>query len=146
MSDNQIDKTFINRKISFIQRDLARLHEFKNETFESVAQDWKKYAIVKNLMIEIIGRAIDINQHLIRQLAKPEHGAPLSYAESFLKLVQLKVLPSDFGEIIAQSAGFRNAVVHGYDDLDYEIVFTSIKEAVSQYKLYCQYILEFIEP
>lgn len=140
-----IDKTFIRRKISFIQRDLGRLKEFEDKTFDEIAQDWKKYSIVKNLLMEIIGRAIDINQHLLVELSKPENGSPLDYTETYLKLIELNVLPKEFGEEIAKSAGFRNAVVHGYDDLNEAIVYQSIKQAVDQYSKYSSYILDFIE-
>lgn len=139
------DKIFVRRKISLIQRDLGRLANYKNENFNEVAQDWEKYSIVKNLLMEIIGRAIDINQHLIVELSTPEQGSPLDYTETFLKLVNMDILPADFGKNIAKSAGFRNAVVHGYDDLDEAIVYHSIKQAIDQYSKYCSYILDFIE-
>ena len=136
-----IDESFINRKISLIQRDIDRLKQFQGETFDDIAKDWKKYSIIKNLLMEIIGRAIDINQHIILELSEPKNGPPLDYTETFLKLIDLDVLPKKFGENIARSAGFRNAVVHGYDDLDETIVYKSIDEAVDQYSQYCEYIL-----
>lgn len=106
-----IDSVFINRKIDYIKRDLARLKEFKGLTFEKVAKDWKGYSIIKNVLMEVIGRGIDINQHLIAELAGPEVMAPLDYTQTFLKLVELKVLPEKFAERISKSAGFRNVWV-----------------------------------
>lgn len=139
-----INQEFIWRKISLIQQDLTRLKEFENKTFAAIARDWRSYSIVKNLLLEIIGRALDINQHLIAELAPTKTGAPLDYTQTFLKLADLKILPYNFAQKIAKSAGFRNAIVHGYNELDQEIVYHSIKDALNQYKQYCQLIINFL--
>ena len=94
--------------------------------------------------MEIIGRGIDINEHLIAEL-QTEGGAPLTYKETFLKLGELKVLPKDLAEKIAKSAGFRNAIVHDYNNLDKQTVFKTVGEAIEQYGQYCQYVLDFLE-
>lgn len=140
-----IDKNFVKRKTVLIQRDLGRLKELGEKSFDEIAKDWKTYGLVKNLLMEVIGRAIDINQHLIRQLSDSSDGVPLDYTETFLKLVDLDVLPESFGREISKSAGFRNAVVHGYNDVDEYIIYNSIGDAVNQYADYCDYILKFIK-
>jgi len=139
-----IDPLFLNRKINFIKRDLGRLEEFKSLTFNQAAKDWKNYSIIKNLLLEIIGRGIDINQHLIAELAGLDTAAPLDYTETFLKLGELKVLPKKFAEQISKSAGFRNAIVHGYNDLDEWTVYQSVGDALREYTKYCRYILKFL--
>jgi len=94
--------------------------------------------------VEIIGRGIDINQHLISELAGSEISAPLDYTQTFLKLAELKILPEKFAQEVAKSAGFRNAIVHGYNDVDREIIYYSVKEALTQYTRYCRYVLKFL--
>lgn len=139
-----IDPIFINRKIDYIKRDLARLKEFKGLTFEKAAKDWRSYSIIKNVLMEIIGRGIDINQHLIAELAGPEVMSPLDYTQTFSKLAELKVLPEKFAERISKSAGFRNAIVHGYNDLDERTVYLSVGDALKEYTRYCGYILKLL--
>jgi len=139
-----LDKVFITHKIELIRQDLEKLKIFKNQSFDEVAKDWIKYSALKNILMEIIGRAIDINQHLIGELSKPKDELPLDYTETFLKLGGLNVLPESFAEKIAKSAGFRNAVVHGYNQLDKYIVYDSVKDAIGQYVKYCDYVLKFI--
>lgn len=139
-----IDQKFVKRKISSIQQDLARLEEFKHLTFDQAARDWRNYSIIKNLLMEIIGRGIDINQHLIAELSKAKNGVPLSYTETFLKLAELNVLPEKFAQRIAKSAGFRNAIVHGYNNLDEKTVYHSVREAIKEYSRYCDDILKFL--
>lgn len=140
-----IDPIFVNRKIDYIKRDLARLKEFKTLTFAKAAEDWKSYSTIKNLLMEIIGRGIDINQHLVAELAGPEMMAPLDYTQTFLKLGELKVLPAGFAQKISKSAGFRNAIVHGYNDLDENTIYRSVGDALREYIQYCDYVLRFLE-
>ncbi len=140
-----IDKEFIKEKINLITRDLARLKIFSGMSFSDVAKDFMKYSALKNIMMEIIGRAIDINEHLISELAVSEMDAPKEYRQTFLLIGELNVLPKDFAKEISKSAGFRNAIVHEYNNLDKEVVYKSIDDATDQYAKYCQYILDFLE-
>jgi uncharacterized protein YutE (UPF0331/DUF86 family) len=140
-----INKTFVEEKISLILRDLNTLQEFQKMTFSQVAQDAMKYGALKNFLMEIIGRAIDINEHLIANLFKPKMDTPKSYKETFLAIGELGILPEDFAQKISKSAGFRNAIVHEYNNLDKGIVYKSVGEALDQYNQYCIYIMDFLE-
>ena len=139
-----LDRKFIKRKIDLIEQDLQRLTELKGMTFGEVAKDFFKYSTLKLVLMEIIGRAIDINEHLIAELVEKDIRTPLSYRETFLNLADLKVLPKKFAQEISKSAGFRNAIVHDYNNLDKYIVYSTIDEAIAQYTQYCHYILSYL--
>lgn len=140
-----INEKLIKIKVDLIQKDLERLVEFKESSFDEVAKDYIKYAALKNILMEIIGRGIDINEHLISKLNDPKDSSPKDYRETFLRLEELKILPKNFAEEISKSAGFRNAIVHEYNNLDKKIVYKTVGEAIRQYNDYCNYILEFLK-
>jgi uncharacterized protein YutE (UPF0331/DUF86 family) len=140
-----IDKEFVKEKINLITRDLERLKVFSDMTLSEVAEDFIKFSALKNVFMEMIGRAIDINEHLIIELAKPQTEIPKTYRDTFLLLEDLGVLPRDFAEAISQSAGFRNAIVHDYNNLDKAFIYKTIGQAIEQYAEYCDYILDFLE-
>ena len=102
-----IDREFILEKINLITRDLKRLEVFSDLSIDQVAKDFIKFAALKNILMETIGRAIDINQHLISELSGPETEAPKTYRETFLLLEDLNILPKDFAEDISKSAGLK---------------------------------------
>ncbi|MCK5320817.1 DUF86 domain-containing protein [Candidatus Parcubacteria bacterium] len=135
----------IKKKIDLIQRDLERLIDFKDFTFDEMAKDYIKYAALKNIFMEIIGRGIDINEHIIAKLGSYQDLSPRDYTETFFCMAKLKILPESFAKKIAASAGFRNAIVHDYDDLDKKIVYKTVGEAIKQYSDYCEYILKFLD-
>ena len=140
-----IDKEFLKEKLNLITRDLERLKIFYDFTISQIAEDFIKYAALKNILMEIIGRAIDINEHLISELARPDMEAPKTYRDTFLLLADLNVLQRDFAKEISKSAGFRNAIVHEYNNLDKSIIYKTVGDAINQYAKYCNYILKFIE-
>lgn len=139
-----LDKDFIKMKIEHIQRDLSRLEPMAKLTIDKVAQDDVLFAALKNFLMEIIGRAIDINEHIIAEKGEEKLQSPLKYRETFLHLVKMGILPEDFAQEIAKSAGLRNAIVHDYNDLNKYITYQSVKDAITQYAHYCDYILKFL--
>lgn len=140
-----LNARLIKKKIDLIQRDLERLLDLSDFTFDEVANDYMKYAALKNIFMEIIGRGIDINEHIIAKLGSYQNLSPKDYTETFLYMAKLKVLPESFAKKIAASAGFRNAIVHDYDNLDERIVYKTVGEAIKQYSDYCKYILKFLD-
>jgi uncharacterized protein YutE (UPF0331/DUF86 family) len=82
------------------------------------AEDFIKFSALKNIFMEMIGRAIDINEHLIVELFQPQTEIPKTYRDTFLLLGKMNILPKEFADEISKSAGFRNAIVHEYNNLD----------------------------
>lgn len=140
-----LDKELIKAKIELIQRDLERLEELKDYTIDEINKDFYKWSALKLTLVEIIGRAVDINSHIIAELGELKETAPGTLKETFLRLGKMKILPKDFSKEISRSAGFRNKIVHEYNDLETDKVYETVGEALSQYTKYCDYILKFLE-
>lgn len=140
-----LDKKFIKEKINLILKDLRLLELYRNYTFDDIAKDKYKYAALENFLMKIIGRGIDINQHIISEKAILTEKSPLKYSETFLYLGDLQILPINFSKVIADSAGFRNAIVHEYDEIDHETVYKTVGEAIDQYTKYCDFVMKFLE-
>jgi uncharacterized protein YutE (UPF0331/DUF86 family) len=59
--------------------------------------------------------------------------------------VELGILPAEFAERIAKSAGLRNILVHDYNDVDRRIVYGSIASCLADYPRYVEAIGRFLE-
>ncbi len=139
-----LDKNFIRRKIKLIQEDLSRLEKLSDYSFEEISKDYIKLAAVERLLEKIITRAIDINQHVVAEVGRGNE--PIrGYEDTFLILPDFGVYAVDFAEKIAPSAGLRNRLVHEYNNTKEEIIYQSVKDALTQYVQYCDYILKFIQ-
>lgn len=99
----------VRRKLQLIAQDLGRLVRFKDITQEELTRDDVRLAAVERLLERIVMRAIDVNEHLISELAtgQEEKITRLSYRDTFLRLVDLGAYDRSFAEIICQSAGLR---------------------------------------
>ncbi|MEK7560764.1 MAG: HepT-like ribonuclease domain-containing protein [Patescibacteria group bacterium] len=140
-----LDSPFIRRKIGLIQEDLKRLERFRRLTFHEMASEWERWSALEWTLAKIIGRAIDINRHILAELSGKDIAPPKDYTETFLLLERLHILPEIFAQHIAASAGFRNRIIHEYNELDQQTVYQTVGDAITQYAEYCRYILEFLE-
>ena len=139
-----IDKELVIRKINLIQEDLERLKEYQNKTRLEIEKDYALEAAIERYLERMITRAIELNQHLIVESDAKNIKIPKDYEGAFIALGELKICPIDFAKNIADSAGFRNILVHEYDDLDKDKFYLSLRAALEQYPKYCQYIIEYI--
>jgi len=140
-----LNKKFVKRKINLIEEELVHLQEFSQYPFEEIIKDFKKQAIIERLLERIINRAIDINQHLIAELAVKETSPPKDYKETFSELAELGIYTKEFAENISKSVGTRNILVHEYNNVDYSKIYSSISDCLKDYHQYCDYILKFLE-
>lgn len=139
-----LDKDFIKRKLALNQGELERLRAFENLTVEGIARDPGEYAACERYLERLIGRALDINRHIIAE--RGSIGLSVTrYRDTFLRLADLGVYPAEFAEKIAPSAGLRNALVHEYNSIDPEMLRKSIREAIGEFNDYARYVIAFME-
>lgn len=136
---------FVRRKLQLIADDLGRLVRFKDETLKTLTSDDIKLAAVERMLERVVMRAIDVNEHLISELASGEGRTTcLSYRDTFLMLADVGVYPKEFAEEIACSAGLRNILVHDYNDVNRVTVHGSIRSCLRDYQRYIEYVDAFL--
>lgn len=136
---------FVRRKLQLIAEDLERLLPFKDETLAHLVGDDIKLAAVERMLERIVMRAIDVNEHILSELANGTGRATrLTYRDTFLMLADLGVYPTEFAEQIAPSAGLRNILVHDYNDIDRKILHGSIQTCLRDYSRYVAYVDTFL--
>lgn len=133
-----LNKQLINRKAKIVEEDLARLKEFEELTLDKYLSSPNKQLAVERLLERITGRLIDINYHILKE---EFNSLPKDYHNSFIELARYGVLTKDFAELLAPSAGLRNALAHEYDEIDNTQVYYSIKNCLDQVPKYLKTIL-----
>jgi uncharacterized protein YutE (UPF0331/DUF86 family) len=139
-----LDHDLIKRKLHLNQKELERLQKFEHMTIEEVAADEAQHAACERYLERLIGRAIDINRHIIGEIGDVTLSVS-RYRDTFLALANLGVYPKEFAEKIAPSVGLRNALVHDYNNIDEVLFKKSIGEAIEEYNEYAKYILAFLD-
>lgn len=139
-----IREDFIKRKISLIQDELAHLVELSRFSFNEVVSDFVKQSALERILERTISRAIDVNNHLLSELAGKDTSPPKDFKETFMRMAELGVYPVEFAGQISRSVGTRNVLVHEYDKVDYNKIYNSISDCLRDYHQYCEYILEYL--
>ena len=70
---------------------------------------------------------------------------PEKLQDIFLILGENSILPKQFAKKVAKMAGFRNILVHGYSDIDENLVYDSLIQGLTDFEDYVKYILKFLE-
>lgn len=140
-----IRQDLIERKISLIQDELVKLRQFESMTINEIAGDFIKQNALERILEKIINRAIDINTHIIAELTQESTSPPKDYRDTFLRLADSHIYPDDFAKEIAKSVDTRNVLIHEYESVDQKVIYNSISDCLRDYRLYCDYILKFLD-
>ena len=116
-----------NRKKELLIKYLDDLKKYENYSYQ---QFMENHYSVERLLELIIIVASDILFHL---LSKKDEEIPTTYRTAFLRAGELSLISKDLSERLALSAGMRNILVHGYEEIDFDIIYRSIKESIKDF-------------
>ncbi len=137
------DQNRVLLRLNFLIQQLSYLKEYELISFETYLNNFEKKATIERILELMIQAAIDINRHLITQ--KLRSPFPTTAKESFLQLGQENILTEDLAAKLAKSAGLRNVLAHEYLEIDDKIIYQSIPLALTQYPLYIQQIITYLD-
>lgn len=101
----------------------AELHRLRDLGREPVRHDADRLNSVKYLFVVAAEVAIDVGQHVI---ASEGLKAPDTFAGVFEELGRAGWLSAELARSLAAMARFRNLLVHGYADVDDDIVIDTL--------------------
>ena len=121
-------------------QELDSLFALDKET--ELLRDSVKMHAVERLLQLFVDAAVDINQNIItsRKLAPAD-----SYKGSFVILGEQSIIPPDFADMISDSVGLRNAIVHRYEFVSNSVIIAGVKKLIPQYRTYLKHIIQFLD-
>lgn len=66
------------------------------------------------------------------------------YASALDRMAEIGALPADFARRFRAVAGFRNVLVHGYVDVDLELVARLLGERLEDFDLFAAHVERFL--
>jgi uncharacterized protein YutE (UPF0331/DUF86 family) len=111
------DRPLIEKRLAIIDTCVADLRRLGR--VEQLETDVRERRFVERTLQVAIQAALDVASHIVsdRRL-----GEPATNRELFLFLERDGWIPSALRESLSDMAGFRNVLVHGYDDVDMMVV------------------------
>ncbi|MDP2216301.1 MAG: DUF86 domain-containing protein [Methanolobus sp.] len=77
-------------------------------------------------------------------LQEGEVHRPEIYRSVFLILGKNGIIPPEFAEFFSQAAGFRNVLVHIYEDIDMSILYMFLTERLDDFDEFAGYIAQYL--
>jgi uncharacterized protein YutE (UPF0331/DUF86 family) len=111
------DAALIAKRLARIETCLADLR--RHARIDAVASDVREQRFVEHTLQVAIQAALDIASHVVsdRRL-----GEPRTNGELFDLLRRDGWIAEELAAALRRMAGFRNVLVHGYDDVDLRVV------------------------
>lgn len=138
-----VNKSVILKKISHIRHSLSRLNEKKNVTFECFKNNLDTQdVVIHNLQLAIQG-CVDIGSHII---SDEGWGVAGSLSEIFYILQDKGIIKkSDLIDRLISMIGFRNILVHEYEDVNIDIVFNILQNCLKDIEDYLLTIVDYFK-
>jgi uncharacterized protein YutE (UPF0331/DUF86 family) len=137
-----VNKSVILRKVSLIRHNLSRLKDKENVSLESLQNDFDIQDIVlHNLQLAIQG-CIDIGSHVI---SDEGWGVAGSLNEIFYILQKKGVMKTKMVEKMISMVGFRNILVHEYENINFDIVCNLLHHHLKDINEYLVAIVDFFK-
>lgn len=111
------DAELVARRLAYIETRLRELRQMARPG--TLASDVREERFVEHTLQLAIQAALDVASHIV---SDDRLGEPATNRDLFLELARAGFLPAALAEELGDMAGFRNALVHGYAELDVAIV------------------------
>ena len=111
------DRDLIEKKLARIATNVEELRRLGRP--EAMRTDVREERFIEHTLQLAIQAAIDVASHVVSDQAL---GEPRSLREQFDLLARAGWIDSELCRRLGLVAGFRNVLVHGYEDLDLAIV------------------------
>lgn len=137
-----LKKNLIQRKLANLKEYLSELEALSGRSLEEYVKDFEYRRAVERLIQIIVECAIDGNNLIITGMGKRP---AMEYKESFSKLVDMGIISSDFASRLIPYTSLRNRIVHEYAEIKNELVYTSIKMLLRDFKMYLAEMVKFLQ-
>jgi uncharacterized protein YutE (UPF0331/DUF86 family) len=111
------DPDLVAKKLAVIETSVRELRTLARP--EAVARDVKEQRFVEHTLQVAIQAALDVASHVV---SDERLGEPRTNRDLFVLLARRGLLPAELADQLSRMAGFRNVLVHGYQDVDLAVV------------------------
>ena len=111
------DPDLVAKKLAFVETCVRELRTLARP--ERIADDLREERFVEHTLQCAIQAALDVGSHIV---SDDRLGEPETLRDVFRLLGKAGMLPADLAGRLERMAGFRNVVVHLYQDVDVAIV------------------------
>ena len=134
----------LNKKES-IERCIRQIRNYyKLTTGQPFEEDYLRQDAIAINMQRACEQSIDLANYTIKVR---KLGLPKESKDSFRLLAENKIIPRELADRLCKMIGFRNILVHEYQDLDLQLMIDVIENHLEDLLIFTDHILQFfVEP
>ncbi len=140
MSPGELDAALVRRHLLALDEALQILRRHRGRSVERLAEDRNELWTVERGLQLCAQNALDVATHIA---ASAGRDVP-DYASAIDRLAELGVLPRDFAARFRSVAGFRNVIVHGYLEVDVNLVHRLLHERLEDFAEFARSVERYI--
>lgn len=138
----EINKKRIQEKLHHLSIQILHLNEIlSTNTPEEFKQSWQTYNLAERIIEIIMQIIIDICTHIVASLDQ----APQTYSGCMEVLKNKGILDLELSNNLIDAVKMRNLIVHQYEVIDYERLFSLISKLITDSEAYKNSILDWIK-
>jgi uncharacterized protein YutE (UPF0331/DUF86 family) len=140
MTPGHIDEAVVRRHLRALHGALANVKRHAGRTAAELRADADlRWAVERGLQL-CAQNVVDVATHLCSAagLDVPD------YASAIDKLAELAVLPPEFASRFRAVAGFRNVLVHGYLEVDLDLVQRFLTERLGDFEEFAAHVERYL--
>ena len=140
MSPGEIDVHVVRRHLLATREALEVLVRHAGAPLSALeANHEERWAVERGLQL-CAQNVLDIATHI----AAAEGRDVPDYASAITALGRLEILPSDFASDFSSVAGFRNVLVHGYLEVDLQLLHRLLNERLEDFETFIAHIEDYL--
>ena len=140
MSPGEIDPTVVRRHLVAIRQSVEVLRGHAGRDVAALRENAEERWTVERGLHLCAQNALDISTHIAVGMGRD---VP-DYASAVDVLADIGVLPRLFAADFRGMAGFRNIIVHGYLDVDIEVLHQVLNERLNDFVEFSKLVEQFL--
>jgi uncharacterized protein YutE (UPF0331/DUF86 family) len=133
------EKAVLLAKLEHLQNCLYRLESKNPFSLQDLETNFDLQDIISVNLQRAIQICVDVATYL---LSENQQRSPQSMADAFESLAKLGWISQDLKTQFIKAVGLRNVLVHEYDDIQWDIVYTVVSEHMDVFKKFAKAINE----
>ena len=141
-----LSKTKIETKLAIIRESLSELQSLVSKTNkESFVSSKDQTAIAEHYIRRALEAVFDIANHVLSRFPFSPGKRPFTYKEMAIALGDKGVVDKEFADrTLMKMAGYRNRLIHFYDEVTSEELFNVICDQLSDFDTFAKAIVKLI--
>lgn len=141
-----ISKTKIETKLAIIRESLSSLEDLASLSKKEFISKDESFAVAEHYLRRSLEAIFDISGHIISRFPMSPGKRPSTYKDVAKALADKDIIKKDFGkETLVKMAGYRNRLVHFYDEIDDEEMYEIITENLSDIEKFAKSIVNVLK-